>query len=147
MSQEEEISKLHDPGVANLLQQTILARLGTANPVTLQPHVVPVWFLWDGEALWISAFTSTRKVKDLKRNQRCSVLIEPADPSASKIQAVLLEGKCELLGEQPFVAEQSELIYEKYMGKDGAQAAEPQSWKSDPENRLVKLIPQKVFLW
>jgi general stress protein 26 len=147
VNKEEIYTKTQDPRAVDLLQQTVLARLGTANPVSLQPHVVPVWFLWDGEALWISAFTSTRKVKDLQRNRRCSVLIEPKDPSNSKIQAVLLEGTCELLSEQPFVAEQSERIYEKYMGSEGVKAAEPQSWKSDPENRLVKLVPEKVFLW
>ena len=42
-----------------------LDRLATANPRTLQPHVVPVWFWWDGTSLWISAFSSTRKVKEL----------------------------------------------------------------------------------
>ena len=41
------------------LAEAILARLATANPKTCQPHAVPVWFLWDGESAWISAFTST----------------------------------------------------------------------------------------
>ena len=31
------------------LAQPVLARLATANPRSLQPHVVPVWFWWDGE--------------------------------------------------------------------------------------------------
>ena len=64
--------------VQALLAEPVLARLATANPKTLQPHVVPVWFLWDGSSLWISAFVSTRKVKDLLKNPRCAVLIEPA---------------------------------------------------------------------
>jgi nitroimidazol reductase NimA-like FMN-containing flavoprotein (pyridoxamine 5'-phosphate oxidase superfamily) len=51
-----------------LLQEKVLARIATANPVTNQPHVVPVWFLWDGASIWISAFESTRKVKELKKN-------------------------------------------------------------------------------
>ena len=32
-------------------------------------HVVPVWFGWDGESIYISAFRSTRKVKELIRNK------------------------------------------------------------------------------
>ena len=71
-----------------LLEQPVLARLGTAARRTLQPHVVPVWFLWDGESVWISAFSSTRKVRDLLGNLRCAVLIEPKEPQ--KLQAVLV---------------------------------------------------------
>ena len=147
MTQSEAISKTRDAKVVELLAQPFLARLATANPNTLQPHVVPVWFLWEGESLWISAFTSTRKVKDIERNQRCAVLIEPNLPSESEIQAVLMEGVVQLHADQPFVAEMSERIYEKYMGPEGVQGAEPQSWKTDPENRLIEMTPEKVFVW
>ncbi len=147
MSQQDEIAKTTQPLVAELLQQPVLARLGTANPKTLQPHVVPVWFGWEQDTLYISAFTSTRKVKDLLRNPRCSVLIEPKDAAQSKIQGVLLEGTCEMIAEQPAVAQKAEWIYIKYMGEEGAKAPEPQSWLTDPESRIIKLIPSKVFVW
>ncbi len=147
MSQADEIAKTRESRVIELLSSRVNARLGTANPKTLQPHVVPVWFLWDGECLWISAFSSTRKVKDLQRNRRCSVLIEPIDPANSSLQAVLLEGACELFADQPFVAEMSEKVYEKYLGPEGVKASDPQSWKGDPENRIVKITPEKVFVW
>ncbi len=131
-----------------LLAEPVLARLATANPKTLQPHVVPVWFLWDGSSLWISAFVSTRKVKDLLKNPRCAVLIEPAQPQGSPLQAVLLEGAAELIAEPAsLVTEMSERIYAKYMGSEGVLAPEPQSWKQDPENRLVRLTPERRMTW
>lgn len=131
-----------------LLAEPVLARLATANPKTLQPHVVPVWFLWDGDSLWISAFVSTRKVKDLLKNPRCAVLIEPAQPQGSPLQAVLLEGAVELIAEPAsLIAEMSERIYTRYMGPEGVLAPEPQSWKQDPENRLIKLTPERRMVW
>jgi len=134
--------------VQSLLTEPVLARLGTVNPKTMQPHVVPVWFLWDGDSLWISAFVSTRKVKDLQKNPRCAVLIEPLQPQGSPLQAVLLEGAIELIAEPAsLVAEMSERIYTKYMGPEGVLAPEPQSWKQDPENRLVKLTPERRMTW
>jgi general stress protein 26 len=147
MSTEDEIAKTKEPRVADLLQQKVLARLGTVNPKSLQPHVVPVWFLWEAECLWISAFTSTRKVKDLVRNPRCAVLVEPQNQEGSPVQAVLLEGACQLIADQPFVAEMAEHLYEKYLGPEGVKGSDPQSWKGDPENRLIKLAPEKVFVW
>ena len=59
-----------------VLAEPVLARLATTNPKTMQPHVVPVWFMWDGESVWISSFVSTRKIRELKHNPRGAVLIE-----------------------------------------------------------------------
>ena len=129
-----------------LLAQPVLARLATARRSTLQPHVVPVWFLWDGESIWMSAFSSTRKIKDLLSNSRCAVLIEPKEPGS--LQAVLLEGLAEVVEEpRGLVRDLSVKIYTLYMGAEGARAAEPQSWAVDAENRLVRLKPQKVYVW
>ena len=129
-----------------LLGEPVLARLSTANANTLQPHVVPVWFLWDGVSLWISAFSSTRKVRDLMTNPRCAILIEPKE--SDKLQAVLFEGKADLIDQpRPLVCDISIRIYTRYMGREGAQAPEPQSWAVDPENRLIRLTPEHVYIW
>jgi len=129
-----------------LLNQPVLARLATANGKTGQPHVVPVWFLWDGVSLWISAFSSTRKVRDLLTNAKCAVLIEPKEPG--KVEAVLFEGEADVI-DQPrhLVCDISIRIYTRYMGSEGVQDPEPQSWAVDPENRLIRLSARHVFTW
>ena len=135
------------PPMAALLSQPLLARLATANSKNCQPHIVLVWFLWDGESIWISAFVSTRKVKEVMGNPRIAVLIEPKDGQGQP-QAVLLEGAAELISEtDDFVREMSLRIYEKYLGPEGVLANDPQSWAKDPENRLIKLTPQLVYAW
>lgn len=133
--------------IDQLLAQPVLARLATSNATTLQPHVVPLWFLWDGSNAWISSFVSTRKIKDLQSNPRCALIIEPKQ-DGYPLQAVLLEGEAELISEPgDFVANQALKIYEHYMGPEGVLAAEPQSWAIDPENRLIKLTPRRVIAW
>ena len=135
------------PQIDTLLARPVLARIATANPTTLQPHVVPVWFWWDGAALWISAFDSTRKIRDLRRNPRISVLIEDPDLPEGKLQALLFEGPVELVKDPETVARVSNIIYTRYMGEEGVLAADPQSWIVDPENTLIKLVPAKTFSW
>ncbi len=133
--------------INTFLQEPVLARLGTANLGSCQPHVTPVWFLWDGESVWISAFNSTRKVKELTRNPLCSVLIDETN-AEGKTRAVLLEGEAELISEpRELVAEMSAKIYLRYLGPEGVLAPDPQSWIKDPENTIVKLTPQKTFSW
>ena len=131
------------PWVQSLLARPILARLGTANPNTTQPHVTPVWFEWDGEYLNISAFISTRKGREVTLNPRISVLIDVEKPT----QAVLFEGVAEVVSDPALVAPLSESIYARYVGSEGVKEATYQSWVHDPENRIIRLKPERVFSW
>jgi nitroimidazol reductase NimA-like FMN-containing flavoprotein (pyridoxamine 5'-phosphate oxidase superfamily) len=130
-----------------VLAEPVLARLATTNPKTMQPHVVPVWFMWDGEAVWISSFVSTRKIRELKHNPRGAVLIE-SKQEGGKLTAVLLEGAVELVAEPRLrVSEIASRIYIRYLGLEGVKETEPQSWLKDPENLLIKLTPEKIISW
>lgn len=135
------------PLIESVLAEPVLARLATTNPKTMQPHVVPVWFMWDGECIWISSFVSTRKIKELRHNPRGAVLVE-SKQEGGKLTAVLLEGAVELVTEpRQLVSELASRIYERYLGPEGLKDPEPQSWLKDPENLLVKLAPDRIISW
>ncbi|HZU87039.1 MAG TPA: pyridoxamine 5'-phosphate oxidase family protein [Anaerolineaceae bacterium] len=128
------------------LSQTVLARLGTADPRTLQPHVVPVWFLWEDGAAWVSAFSSTRKVKELRANPRCALLVDLLE-AKDGLTAVLLEGPGELITDPAQVSAIALKIYTKYLGPEGVLAKAPQDWLVSPENTILKLVPEKIRSW
>ena len=67
MSNPKELAKI-TPSVLDFLSQPHIGRLATTDG--LQPHVVPVWYEWDGQGVWISSFRSTRKIKELQRIRR-----------------------------------------------------------------------------
>ncbi len=130
-----------------VLAEPVLARLATTNPKNMQPHVVPVWFMWDGTCVWISSFVSTRKIRELRHNPRGAVLIE-SKQEGGKLTAVLLEGAVELVTEpRAQVSEVANRIYIRYLGEEGVQDTEPQSWLNDPENVLIKLTPTRIISW
>ncbi len=130
-----------------VLAEPVLARLATTNPKNMQPHVVPVWFMWDGSCVWISSFISTRKIRELQHNPRGAVLIE-SKQEGGKLTAVLLEGAVELVTEpRSLVSEIASRIYVRYLGSEGLQEPEPQSWLNDPENLLIKLTPTRIISW
>jgi nitroimidazol reductase NimA-like FMN-containing flavoprotein (pyridoxamine 5'-phosphate oxidase superfamily) len=133
--------------IESVLAEPVLARLATTDPKTMQPHVVPVWFAWDGESVWISSFVSTRKIRELKNNPRGAVLIE-SKQEGGKLQAVLLEGTVELVTQpRQQVCEIASRIYIRYLGPEGVNDPEPQSWLNDPENLLIKLTPKRIMSW
>jgi general stress protein 26 len=129
------------------LAQPLLARLATADPLTLQPHVVPVWYAWDGVCLWFSGFRSTRKFKELSRNPRCAVVIDATQNNLDN-SGVLFKGVAEWIDSpRELVYEKTTWIYTRYLGPEGVLAPDPQSWIHDPENVLIRLKPEKVHTW
>lgn len=130
--------------INEILQQPLIARMATAD-LSGQPHVVPVWFGWDGATLWISSYSNTRKVGDLGKNPKISVVIDVAEENGEN-KGVIFEGSVELVrAPREFLREKFVWIYTRYLGTEGVLAAEPQSWIEDPHNLLIKLTPDKVI--
>ena len=73
------------------LEHVLIARLATVD-TDCHPHVVPVWYGWDGESLWMRAFRSTQKVRNIQHNPMISVAIDMTTDHVDN-QAVVLEGR------------------------------------------------------
>ncbi|HVN53647.1 MAG TPA: pyridoxamine 5'-phosphate oxidase family protein [Anaerolineaceae bacterium] len=131
---------------AFLSKPLLLARIATTGK-NGQPHVVPVWYLWEDGALWISSFASTRHVRELRADPRCSILIDEA-PTGEINYGVIFEGRVELITEpRELVEAMAEKIYTRYLGPVGVKKPDPQSWIYDPENLIIKLTPDWMKVW
>jgi general stress protein 26 len=128
------------------LDQPLLARMATASAATVQPHVVPVWYLWDGQSIWVHGHSSTRKFKELAANPACSIIVDHAT-SGVDFWAVLLEGQAELITDPAVVVLVAERIYVRYIGAEGLLDPVPQSWIHDAESLLLKLTPSRTVTW
>jgi nitroimidazol reductase NimA-like FMN-containing flavoprotein (pyridoxamine 5'-phosphate oxidase superfamily) len=147
VTEQAEPTNSRQAAMEVLLSQPVLARIATVSMDAYQPHVVPVWFHWDGESVWISSYRSTRKIKDLRNNPKCSIVIDITDDSVA-MRAVLFEGRAELVTEpRDLVHRMSTQIYTKYLGPEGVLAPDPQEWIHSPENLLIKLTPEQIFSW
>lgn len=59
------------------------------------PHLVPIWFTWDGEAVWIFSKPHAVKVRNMRRNGRVMLAIgQPRDD----FDVQLIEARATLLG-------------------------------------------------
>lgn len=54
-----------------------------------RPHLMPLWGLWDDDALYISTASSSRKAVNLYLQPACSISTQRAD------EAVIVEGRAE----------------------------------------------------
>lgn len=59
-----------------------------------RPHLVPVWFYWDGSTVLILSQPNNQKIRNIQRNPNVMLALEAKDGGDD---IVLFEGKAELL--------------------------------------------------
>jgi PPOX class probable F420-dependent enzyme len=74
------------------LREATVAWLSTVRPDG-GPHLVPIWFLWDGEVILIFSMPKNQKLRNLRQNNRVVLGI----PSGGGASNILVEGQAELL--------------------------------------------------
>jgi PPOX class probable F420-dependent enzyme len=65
-----------------------------------RPHLVPVWFHWDGKELLILSQPDTQKIRNLRHDPRVTISLDDSDTGRD---VVLLEGQAALttVGDRP----------------------------------------------
>jgi PPOX class probable F420-dependent enzyme len=59
-----------------------------------RPHLVPIWFWWDGDSILIATKPHARKVVNLRRRPDCMVALGDA---TANFDVALIEARAELL--------------------------------------------------
>jgi PPOX class probable F420-dependent enzyme len=78
-----------------LLEAPLVASLATLEPGG-SVHVVPIWYLWDGDAVLMATSSTSRKVRNLERDARATVMIHDS-PGGVDVRGVSLAGRVEIL--------------------------------------------------
>ena len=128
------------------LGQERTCRLATLGPDG--PHVSPVWFTWDGGALWIYSLTRSQRWTDLQRDPRVAAVIDGGEHYA-ELHGVEIEGEAAVVGpvprtgdadpQTPELAEPERLMAAKYFG-----AAD---MTHDGRHAWLRITPAKITSW
>ena len=89
------------------------------------PHVAPVWFVWDGQALWVYSLTRSQRWANLARDPRVAVVVDDGH-HYHELRGVEVEGEAVMVGPvprtggedqpAPELAEPERLMAAKYFG-------------------------------
>lgn len=108
------------------------------------PHLTALWFVWDGEALWLTSIVKSQRWTDLERDPRVSVLVDTGD-AFGELRGVELRGRAERVGEVPRTGEPNELLVEperlfgdKYAGG---------RFGHDGRHAWLRVVPEKITSW
>ncbi|HYU39308.1 MAG TPA: pyridoxamine 5'-phosphate oxidase family protein [Acidimicrobiia bacterium] len=92
---EERLTESHDYWIATVRSDG-------------RPHLMPVWGVWDGDALWFSSSRGSSKARNLTAEPRCSVATENA------WEPVVIEGIAGVVTDHDSLARFIALENEKY---------------------------------
>lgn len=125
-----------------LLEQR-MCRLGSVG-ADGGPHVSPLWFVWDGGALWLHSVVKSQRWTNLLRDPRVSVAVDAGD-GYFELRGVEIIGRVEVVGEvprgdspDPDLAGPERQWGAKYGGG---------TFVSDGKHAWLRLVPEKVVSW
>jgi PPOX class probable F420-dependent enzyme len=106
------------------------------------PHLVPIWFWWDGEAVLVFSKPGAQKVRNLRSNPTVMLALGDAEDD---FDVGLLEGRAELL-ERPTrdVLPAAHLAkYADQLASIGVSAAEYAATYS----QVIRIVPEGFLAW
>lgn len=132
-----------DDEMNTFLGEERMCRVGTVG-ADGAPHVSPLWFVWDGSALWLNSVVKSQRWTNLVREPRVSISID-AGVGFFELRGVELIGTAEVVGEvprtstpDPQVAEPERMFGDKYAGG---------KFVFDGNHAWMKVVPAKVVSW
>jgi PPOX class probable F420-dependent enzyme len=118
---------------------TRTAKLATSGPGG-QPHVMPVWFVLDGEELVFTTASDSVKGRNLRRDPRAAVVVDEEVPPYAFVH---IRGQVALSEDLEDLLRFATAIGHRYMGADRAEEFGRRN--AVPGELLVRLRPERVI--
>lgn len=104
-----------------------------------QPHVIPIWFVLDGEALVFTTGEHSVKAANMRRDPRVSLCVDDETPPYAYIK---VEGTATFGTEPQALLHWATRIAARYMGENLAESYGKRN--GVPGELLVRITPTKV---
>ncbi len=139
----EERDLLAEGLARELLEARLIANFATLNREG-SVHLVPMWYLWDGEAVLLPTSGATRKVRNLERDARATVMIDDSR-GGFDLRGITLTGRAAILrgGEAVALNRRIHLRYLTERGRD----LEPVDRYLATDDVTIRFAPERVSSW
>lgn len=130
-----------DAHVEERLRTDQIAWLGTVRPGG-RPHLVPIWFLWEGESVLFFTNPDYQKVRNLRDNPRATLAL---DGTKNGGDVVIVEAEAELLAE-PTADVVTPAYLEKYAAGIAGLGMTPEAMTAE-YRQAIRLRPTRFLNW
>ena len=117
------------------------------------PHVAPVWFVWDGQAIWVYSLTRSQRWANVSRDPRVAVVVDDGH-HYHELHGVEIEGQATVVGPvprtgdegPPELAEPERLMAAKYFSH-GSSSSGGSEMTHDGRHAWLRVTPLKMVSW
>lgn len=134
---------LSDPLVRELLAARLVGVLATIEPDGAV-HAIPIWYASEGEAIVFATGSPSRKVRNLRRDPRATLVLHDSRPGA-EVCGASIRGRVELVegaGATPLV----ELVHRRYVTPAGKLLPSVGLFLGS-DDVAIRLLPDSAFTW
>ncbi len=135
------VLRMTDDELESFLQRERTVRLGTVSPDG-DPHVAPLWFVWDDGTMFFNSLKRSRRARDLQRGSRVAACLDGGHDYV-ELHGAVLYGTLEPV---PDTTRVRELFGEKYWNGMEIPEVKSHTWFALRPDRIVswdfKKIPQ-----
>jgi hypothetical protein len=126
----------------SFLERERICRVATSG--SHGPHLTALWFVWDGEALWLTSIVDSQRWRDVDRDPRVSVLVDAGD-GFGELRGVEIRGRAEPVGEVPRsgVANDDLVDPERRFGDKYAGG----TLAHDGRHAWIRVVPENIVSW
>jgi nitroimidazol reductase NimA-like FMN-containing flavoprotein (pyridoxamine 5'-phosphate oxidase superfamily) len=107
-----------------------------------RPHVAPLWFVWDGSAIWVYSIVRSQRWKNIVGDGRVSVVID-AGRDPSELRGVEVDGRAEPVGEMPRIEGRDESV----AAVEDLFAAKYGRFELDGKHAWLRIAPENLVSW
>ena len=137
------MAKPDDKVVQELLRGRHIACLGTEN-ADGSIHLTAVWFLFDGDCLYVATSSRSRKARNVLARPKASLMIDSRDPAASR--GVTALGTVEVLTAEA-AREWNGRVHRRYLSEEALAEARVGPVFAALDDITLKLMPSSFVAW
>ena len=134
---------LRDPLVRELLEARLVGVLATIEPDGAV-HAVPLWYASDGEAIVFATGSASRKVRNLRRDSRVTLVLHDSRPGF-EICGASIRGEAELV-EGAAAAPIVGLVHGRYLSPAGELLPAAREFLAS-DDLAIRLHPVAAVTW
>jgi len=132
--------------ITEFLANGKVATVATIGP-NGRPHVVPVWYVPQGDVITTWTYATSQKTKNLQRLAQATVLVETGD-TYDQLRGVSMECDVELLEDTEKVARIGIDLMKRYNSNQEVATAATQFVRIQARKRIgLVLTPTKIVSW
>ena len=110
---------------------------------TGEPHIVPVWYMYSTNKIYIGTNTKTEKAKNIKTHKKVSFCVD-VGVNAPNIFGVMGQGNAKLIKDAQIVSRLEKKILLRYFKNLNNKSAKE---LLDDTDCIIEIMPKKYAVW